>query len=101
MTDYKAYLPQHRDNLMHKTERDINIFAGLSSLIALAIITTIIMRSCVDGVVKESERREEYEPRPRWASETYRKPAAYRLQSPTQSEMDHVHGLLAVQEVMR
>lgn len=101
MTDYKGYLPHHRDDLMAETTKEVNRFAAFASVIGLAVLIWLLAVSCVDGVVKESERQEEHEPRPRWASETYHKPAAYRLQSPTQPEMDHLHHILALQEVRR
>lgn len=97
MTDYKGYLPHHRDDLMAETTKEVNRFAAFASVIGLAVLIWLMAVSCVDGVVREAERREQYEPRPRWASQTYKKPAAYRLSSPTQAEMDHVEHLIVVQ----
>ena len=98
MNDYKS--PWNR-NFYAQTEKEVNRLATFASVLGLAVLIWLMAVSCVDGVVKEAERQEKYEPRPRWASETYRKPAAYRLSSPTENEMDHLHHLMAVQEVRR
>lgn len=94
MKDYKNLTPPSID-------RDISHLSTFASLAGILAIIWLMAASCVDGVVKQSELDEETAKRRTYVEQTYKNPAAYRLQSPTQAEMDHVHGLLAVQEVMR
>lgn len=100
MNDYKTpRAPWNKDAA--NLDRSVNALSGFAAFAALVVLIGIMASSCVSGIVREVERQEEYEPRPRWASQTYSKPAAYRLSSPQQHEMDHLHGLMTVMEVNR
>lgn len=78
-----------------------SIYSVSVSIVVMVILIGVLMHSCVDAVVETTEQEEEISRRRTYATETYVKPAAYRLQSPTQEEMDHLHHILALQEVRR
>jgi hypothetical protein len=97
--DYKS--PWWRTFKQMETDRQVNILTAFASLSGLALLIWMITASCVDGVIREAERQEEYEPRPVYASQTYQRPAAFHKATPTQQEMDHLHHLMVIQEVRR
>jgi len=99
-TDYKTpRAPWNKDAA--NLDRSVNALTGFAGLVGLMVLIWIMATSCVSGIVREVERQEQYEPRPRWASQTYKRPAAYRLATPQSHEMDHLHHLRQVSEVIR
>lgn len=92
MTDYKY---------LYRKNRLLDGVSWLIPGIIFAGLIGLMMGSCVDGVVREAERQEEHEPPPVYVQQTYTRPAAYRLASPTMAEMEHLHGMLRVMEVRR
>ena len=98
------------------------VLRGIFAYAAVLSIIILLFHGCVGSVVRVSElqyrpaqqavytsEQQEYKNFDRstpskitWSIEkTYRKPAAFRKASPTQAEMDHLHGLMQVMEVMR
>ena len=53
----------------------------------------------VEAWFQEAQNQERYYSKP--VTVTYEKPAAYRLQSPTQEQMDKLHDLQRIEEVNR
>ena len=95
MQDYKRTLPHHE--LAPYKEDKLSVFI---SLVILVMLIGLITHSCVDAVVKEAENEEQYK-RPIYVEQTYERPAAYRMASPTMRQMDHLDALLTVQEVSK
>lgn len=100
------YLPHHRESneleaLRKRDERLATIMSTSLSILALIVLIWLICWMATDAVVKTVENEEQEARKRVYASETYRKPAAYRLHSPTQEEMDQVEHLLVVQGVKR
>ena len=81
---------------MNEEIRNSNPIATCAAILALAIMTFLIGRSCVDGICLEVDRQRQHEPAP-----AYARPAAYRLQSPTTDQMEAYHHLMQIQEVRR
>jgi hypothetical protein len=65
----------------------------------LILLIGLICISCVDAVVKTVENEEQEARRRVFVEQSYQRPAAFRKASPTQEEMEHLHGMLRVMEV--
>lgn len=94
MTDYKSI-----EKIRTRDERIMNAVSSGLAMVALVLLIWALCYGCVDGIIAEVERQEQYEKRPVYASETYRQPAAYRLSSPTPDQMDSYHHMMQVMEV--
>lgn len=86
---------------IREDKRTVKWLSHLCAIVVMAILIGITMHSCVEAVVMEAELREQYEPPPVYVHQTYKRPAAYRMASPTMAEMEHLHGMLRVMEVRR
>lgn len=95
MQDYKRTLPHHE--LAPYKEDKLSVFI---SLVILVMLIGLITHSCVDAIVTDAENEEQYK-RPIYVEQTYKRPAAYRMASPTMRQMDHLDALLTVQEVSK
>lgn len=97
-----SYLPHHREiEEIEDCKRESNAIATAFYLLALIVTIGAMCWSCVDGVVRTVENEETESRRRIYASETYHRPAAYRLQSPTDDQMDHLHHIQKVAEVAK
>lgn len=94
MRDYKVYLPHH-----HQFEPIEDRISLLLAIVVLVLLIGLLCWSCVDGLVKTAEIQDKFYSKP--VTATYDRPAAYRLQTPTADQMDHVDALLTVQQVAR
>ena len=94
MRDYKVYLPHH-----HQFEPVGDKTSLFMAAVMLVLLIGLVCWSCVDGLVKTAEIQERFYSQP--VTATYDRPAAYRLQTPTADQMDHVEALLTVQQVAR
>lgn len=104
MTNYKQYLPHHREiqdleDMRQRDEKLINLMATSLTILALVLLIWTVCYVGIGAVVKTTENQEKYYGKP--AVATFQKPAAYRLSSPTQAEMDHLHHILQVMEVKK
>ena len=89
---------EYSDKELKKLDR---WFSTAISIMVLILLIGLICISCVDAVVKTVENEEQEARKRVFVEQTYTKPAAFRKASPTQAEMEHLHGLLAVMEVNR
>ena len=76
-------------------------YAFLVSCIVLMALIGLIMHACVDAAVRTVENDEQEARKRIFASETYQRPAAYRLASPTYEQMEARHHVIKLQEVRR
>jgi hypothetical protein len=107
----KGYLPHHRElqdleDMRQRDEKLINLMATSLTILALVLLIWTVCYVGIGAVVKTTENQEKYYGKPDMvplapAALTYKKPAAYRLSSPTQAEMDHLHHMLQVMEVKK
>lgn len=99
MRIYAPYM--ERQAAARKQERDNMILDRTSAILSLLLLVGMIgllCHACVDAVVKTAENEEEYK-RPIYVEQSYERPAAYRVATPTMRQMDHLHGLLSVMAV--
>ena len=94
-----SYLPHHRE--IKECNRQSNAIATAFYLFCLISVIGMMCWSCVDGIVKTVENEEQESRRRIYASETYVRPAAWRLASPTSEQMDHLHHVRQVAEVAK
>lgn len=81
---------------MSEEIRNSNPIATCAAIMALIILVWFVCVSCVDGICLEVDRQRQHEPAP-----AYARPAAFRMASPTQEQMDAYHGIVTVMEVNR
>lgn len=97
-----SYLPHHREiEEIDDCKRQSNAIATAFYLLALIVTIGAMCWLFVDGIVKTVENEEQEARRRIYASDTYQRPAAYRLQSPTDDQMDHLHHIQQIAEVAR
>lgn len=93
-----SYLPHHREQEeLEEYRRQSNAISTAFCLAVLFITIGVICWAFADGFDKTARNAEVYYGKP--ATVTYEKPAAYRLQSPTPEQMDHLHHIQRVAEV--
>lgn len=75
---------------------------NLLSVIVLIIVIGMMVHSCVDGVVRtvELDEAKKKKVEPAYTVE-YSRPKAFRLSTPTQEQMDHLHDLLIIDQVRK
>jgi hypothetical protein len=74
-------------------------FTTAISVVVLILVIGLMCASCVDAVVRTAESDEQEARRRVFVEQSYQRPAAFRKASPTQEEMEHLHGMLRVMEV--
>lgn len=96
------YLPHHRDNDYKTIEECDTFYKSALSLVILIGTIGLMCWSCVDGMVKQAELDEQAAKKRTWTVEqSYSRPAAYHLASPTEDQMDQLHAIMTIQEVRR
>jgi len=101
MRDYKIYLPHAREleEMRKRDDRFITLVSSSLSVLALVVLVWLVCWAATDSVVKTAEIQQEFYSKP--VTATYLKPAAFRLQSPTAEEMDHLHAVQQIAQVRR
>lgn len=82
---------------MEETERQCGWLCKSCVFASTILLVWLLCQTCVDGIVKTVENDEEQQRK--WVAQGYKRPLAYRLQSPTEDQMDSLHGLMRVLEV--
>ena len=94
MRDYKCV-----ENELDQLDRLDRRFSLAISLVVLVLLIGLICISCVDAVVATAEIEDEKSKT--WLAETYQRPLAYRLASPTVEQMERTEALLTLQPLVR
>lgn len=92
MADYHDYLPHHRNRRVRQADKHDRVMITLLLVMLLVAMGLAGREDMLDRDRKVAEWRPVV---------TYDKPAAYRLQSPTTEQMDHVEHMMAVQQVVK
>lgn len=93
------YLPHHRDHDFESIEECDSFYRSAAACLLLVVIIGMICINFVDAWFEEARNQERYYSKP--VEVTYKRPAAYRLQSPTPEQMEAYHHLMQIQEVRR
>ena len=102
MTVHPPYMQRQAEK--NRAYRNKVIADRVSVCISVATLVGIIWTMLIffaDAVVQTAENEEKYNKKTWTVEQTYSKPAAFRLASPTETQMDHLHDLLRVAEVNR
>lgn len=67
------------------------------TIVCIGIIIAAALASCVDSV--DSTAKQNRKPEPVYVAHYFDKPAAFRLSTPTQAQMDKLHFILDVEKV--
>lgn len=71
------------------------------AVVIFAALVGAIVFAFVDGFDKQALLDQQYPPPVRYVEQTYDRPAAYHKAYPTMQQMDSLHALQTVQEVMK
>ena len=87
-------------NMETLSDRSIAMIDTILSCLGIAAIIALLLTQCTDCTVMEAKRKKS-EPSSIAGSNVhlYSKPSAFRLQAPTQDQMDHLHALMTVNQV--
>ncbi len=92
MSEYHDYLPHHRNRKDHLPDRDDRV------LLAILLVILFVGLGLAGREDMEAKSRKVPEWRP---AINYERPAAWRKQTPTMDEMNHLEHMMKVSQVGR